>query len=290
MIKKLLLIGSLITSSLTSVCGAEDVFNTFAWQPNCFTVTNGFLNPISVKHIVSLPKICANFKKKDIHENYCCGGNRANLSLCHLLWQLTRLGVQYARKIDTKKIFFINVKYYSFDYGLHNYFVCDGEKRFWEKMSGSESQAEHICIFDRINCVSVHGGMEHKYVCRSNYALYHSWAVGVSFPIGVPDIILIYTPLVFYHKNGFYARLHLIQFSISNLISAIMYHYDAVCDSSNEKISNQDLSIKKITEYYGSIPKFYFSFIGKSLLYNITLECGYCVAFSSKKVSNNVLW
>lgn len=286
MIKKLLLIGSLITSSLTSVCGADELFNMSDWQPNCFIVTNGFLNPISVKHIARLPKICANFKKEDINENFCCGANKANLALCHLLWQLARLGVQHARKIDTKKIFFINVKYYSFDYGLHNYFLQDGEQRFWKKMSGSESQAEHICIFGRINCVSVHAGMEYKYVCRSNYALYHSWAVGVSFPIGVPDIILIYTPLVFYHKNGFYARLHLIQFSILNLLSAIIYHHT----SEYIVFSGKKTTPKTIKKHYGSIPKFYFSFIGKSLLYNITLECGYCVAFSSKKVSNNVLW
>ena len=286
MIKKILQVGSLITFSLMSACGADELFNMSDWQPNCFIVTNGFLNSISVKHIVCLPKICANFKKEDINKDFCCGGNKANLAFCHLLWQLARLGVQYVRKIDTKKIFFINVKFYSFDYGLHNYFLQDGEKRFWEKMSGSESQAEHICIFDRINCVSVHAGMEYKYACRSNYALYHSWAVGVSFPIGVPDIILIYTPLVFYHKNGFYARLHLIQFSILNLLSAIIYHNTSEYTVFPDKKTTPE-TIKK---HYGSIPKFYFSFIGKSLLYNITLECGYCVAFLAKKVSYNVLW
>ncbi|MBQ2350538.1 MAG: hypothetical protein II393_04700, partial [Cytophagales bacterium] len=137
---------------------------------------------------------------------------------------------------------------------------------------------------------------------NKTYSLWWSWAVGLSIPTSSwPDIILVYTPLIFYSKSGFYCRLHLIQFSILNLISTIFNIYDERTLKLSNAVSEWEGKMRAmynlakpgtvgdvIANLYGS-KTFFFKELLLSILYNVTIEMGYDWQFYLKKISKRIL-
>ena len=288
LIKKILLVGFLIISNLVKTFGDDNIFPDFVLPEKLYIGTHGFLNSICIKRIKELPWICKNFKKEDIFpkmKKHHCNKNKANFALSHLLWQLAKIGLQYSEVITPGRRWFFNVKFYSFDYAIPNAFIWGGsdewgigdiKKKFEDSSNNKNSEKQskkiedlpkkeniyldkHVCIMQKFNWASCHGGIEYEYCTGDNFSLCWSWAAGLSFPTGCPDIILIYTPFIFYHKNGFFCRLQLIQFSILNLASTIKYA---------QELKSADVEEK-------NIKNFCLKSVWNSILYNITLEVGY---------------
>ena len=314
LVLEILLIGSPIIYSSFGSYRTEKFLHACRMPVNHFMITHGFFNAYSLKYIVSLHWICEEFREDSI--GGCCGKNPANLALCHFLWQLTRIGFNYSRDIDPKTKWFVNMKFYSFDYGIGNYFVreCVEREHFNNKLiialvkkniknndKNNHAPRCHVCIVERISWFSTHGGLEHKY-SNKTYSLWWSWAVGLSIPTSSwPDIILVYTPLIFYSKSGFYCRLHLIQFSILNLISTIFNIYDERTLKLSNAVSEWEGKMRAmynlakpgtvgdvIANLYGS-KTFFFKELLLSILYNVTIEMGYDWQFYLKKISKRIL-